>query len=477
MFSRRSRLMRVVCIGNDLLATAVSFLLAYGLRVWAGQKHWFGLHGIYSLALYLPVFAAIILLIPIFGYLLNAYQHVELKRPRDLATDAVKMIALGLLALFTGMFFFKSEYVSRGLLLVFVLLELALLVGSRWTLLAAGAWLRTRPENRRHFVIVGTSQSAAQLAALLEEGENLGLELLAFAYSGQEPPAVAEHLRRPYPVMPVERLPELLHSHVVDEVLFAVNREELAGLEGLLQQCEQEGIPMRMQLDFLPQGFNHVFVEHLGHVPLLTFASSPQNDFALAFKRLLDVALAAIALVALLPLFLLLAALIKLTSRGPVFYRQTRCGLGGRRFPLLKFRSMVANADQMLAQLERFNERDGPAFKMRNDPRCTRVGRWMRILSLDELPQLWNVLLGHMSLVGPRPPLPDEVEQYQPWQRRRLRMRPGMTCLWALEGRSQLRFDNWVRLDLLYIDNWSVWLDFKILLKTIPAVLSGRGAH
>ncbi|HEX6906170.1 MAG TPA: sugar transferase [Terriglobales bacterium] len=477
MFSRRSRLMRVSCVVNDLLATAVSFLLAYGMRVWLGQKHWFGLHGIYPFSAYLPVFAAIILLIPLLGYLLNAYQQVELKRPRDIATDAVKMVALGLLALFTGMFFFQSQYVSRGLLLAFVFLQFVLLAGSRWTLLAAGTWLRTRPENRRQFVIVGTSDSAAKLASLLEEGANLGLELLAFAYAGKEQPDPPAALRHRYPVMPLEKLSELLHSHVVDEVLFAVNREDLAGLESLMLQCEQEGIHMRMQLDFLPQGFNHVFVEHLGQIPLLTFASSPQNDFALAFKRLVDLLVAGVALMVLFPLFLLLAALIKLTSRGPVFYRQTRCGLGGRRFQLLKFRSMVANADQLLSQLEKFNELDGPAFKMRNDPRCTRIGRWMRILSLDELPQLWNVLLGHMSLVGPRPPLPEEVEQYQSWQRRRLRMRPGMTCLWALEGRSQLRFDNWVRLDLLYIDNWSVWLDFKILLKTIPAVLTGRGAH
>jgi lipopolysaccharide/colanic/teichoic acid biosynthesis glycosyltransferase len=138
---------------------------------------------------------------------------------------------------------------------------------------------------------------------------------------------------------------------------------------------------------------------------------------------------------------------------------------------------MVANADERFPDLKTLNEVDGPVFKMRNDPRCTRLGRWMRSLSLDELPQLWNILRGDMSLVGPRPPIPSEVEQYQPWQRRRLRIRPGLTCLWALEGRSHLRFDRWVKLDLLYIDNWSVWLDFKILLKTIPAVLSGKGAH
>lgn len=477
MFSRRSRLISVTCVLNDLFATAVAFLVAYGIRVLIGQQNWDRLHGIYPLKDYLPIFVAAALLIPFFGYLLGAYHQVELRRPRDIASDVTKMMALGLLALFTGMFFFKSEYVSRSLLLIFVLLQFVLLAASRWALLAGGTWLRTRPEHQRHFIIVGTSAGAGQLASLLEEGENLGFDLLAFAYTGDEIPALPPGLRREYSTIPVQHLPELLHSHVVDEILFAVGREELADLEPMMQQCEQEGVHMRVQLDFLPRGFNHVFVEHLGHVPLLTFASTPQNDFALAFKRLIDVVIAAAALVVVSPLFLLLAVMIKWTSPGPVFYRQTRCGLGGRRFTLLKFRSMVANADELLLHMEEMNEVDGPVFKMRRDPRCTPIGRWMRIFSLDELPQLWNVLLGHMSLVGPRPPLPDEVNHYQAWQRRRLRMRPGMTCLWALEGRSQLRFDSWVRLDLLYIDNWSMWLDFKILLKTIPTVLSGKGAH
>jgi exopolysaccharide biosynthesis polyprenyl glycosylphosphotransferase len=477
MFSRRSRLISVTCVLNDLLATAVAFLVAYGVRVWIGDLNWYGLHGIYPLKTYLPTFAAASLLVPFFGYLLGAYHDVALRRPRDIASDVVKMMALALLALFTGMFFFKGEYVSRSLLLIFVVLQFVLLSVSRWALLAGGTWLRTRPEHQRHFIIVGTSNAAGELASLLEEGEDLGLHLLAFAYAGDEIPSLPLGLRRDYSVIPVQRLPELLHSHVVDEILFSVGREDLADLEPIMAQCEQEGVHMRVQLDFLPRGFNHVFVEHLGHVPLLTFASTPQNDFALAFKRLVDVVIAAIALILVSPIFLMLAILIKLTSPGPVFYRQTRCGLGGRLFTLLKFRSMVANADQLLSDMEQMNEVDGPVFKMRNDPRCTLVGRWMRIFSLDELPQLWNVLLGHMSLVGPRPPLPDEVHQYQSWQRRRLRMRPGMTCLWALEGRSQLRFENWVRLDLLYIDNWSMWLDFKILLKTIPTVLSGKGAH
>src|SRR5438045_6044453 len=169
-------------------------------------------------------------------------------------------------------------------------------------------------------------------------------------------------------------------------------------------------------------------------------------------------------------------AVVKLTSPGRVLYRQVRCGLGGRRFTVFKFRSMVENAESLRQQIKHLNEVDGPVFKIADDPRCTPVGRWLRRTSMDELPQLWNILRGDMSFVGPRPPVPDEVEKYESWQRRRLRMRPGLTCLWALEGRSRLNFDRWMQLDLSYIDSWSLWLDAKIFVTTIPLVLFGRGA-
>ena len=193
-------------------------------------------------------------------------------------------------------------------------------------------------------------------------------------------------------------------------------------------------------------------------------------------KRLLDFMMALALLIILAPLLLILALLIKLTSRGPALYRQTRCGLGGRKFTLYKFRSMSPDADLRREELAALNEMDGPVFKIRNDPRCTTIGRFMRKFSLDELPQLVNILRGDMSFVGPRPPLPEEVEKYERWQRRRLRMQPGLTCLWALEGRSRLSFRRWMELDLEYIDHWSMALDWKILLKTIPVVLLGRGA-
>jgi exopolysaccharide biosynthesis polyprenyl glycosylphosphotransferase len=462
---------------NDVVATLVAFLLAYSIRVLLVHQSWYYLRPIYPLGTYSSVLLASILAFPGVGYVIGAYSRVEFRRPRDVATDVVKMVILGMLALAAELFIVKGEYVSRSLLITLAGTEFVMLAVGRWLLWVGITWFRTRPEHHRNFMIVGNPASALEVATLLEEGERFGLRLLAFVHIGDENPKLPSTLKYSYPVVPKERMVELLHSRVVDEVIFAAEQHELSELEPLMQQCEAEGVHMRVQLSFLPTGFSHVFVEHLAHLPLLTFASTPQNDIALLFKRAIDIVISAFALFVLSPLFLLFSLLIKLTSKGPVFYRQTRCGLGGRRFTLLKFRSMVENAHEMLAQLEQHNEVDGPVFKMRNDPRCTTVGRWMRILSLDELPQLWNVLRGDMSLVGPRPPLPQEVDQYEPWQRRRLRIRPGLTCLWALEGRSQLQFERWVRLDLLYIDNWSMWLDFKILLKTIPAVLLGRGAH
>jgi exopolysaccharide biosynthesis polyprenyl glycosylphosphotransferase len=464
------------CVLSDSVPTALAFLLAYWIRAWLG--HVGLLHAIYPLSVYWPLFLISLLVFPSLGYLLGAYREVETRPLRDVANDVVKMTTLGFLILFTAMFLFRWQYVSRSFLVVFAFFHLFMLGGGRWLFLALSSRLRNRHDRCRQFVVVGTGSGAAGIASLLEEGERFGLRLLAFVSMNNSEASPPPGLRGSYPVLPIERLSELLHNQVVDEVVFTAEKiEELPKLEPLMLQCEQEGVRMRIHLDFLPTGFSHVYVEHLARVPLLTFASSTPAEGGLLLKRVMDFVLATIAMILLSPLFLILAALVRLTSPGPVFYRQTRCGLGGRRFSLLKFRSMVDGAEGSQPGLEYLNEVDGPVFKMRDDPRCTRVGRWMRVFSLDELPQLWNVLCGDMSLVGPRPPLPREVQQYEPWQRKRLRMRPGLTCLWALEGRSQLRFDRWVKLDLLYIDRWSIWLDCKILFKTIPAVLSGKGAH
>jgi exopolysaccharide biosynthesis polyprenyl glycosylphosphotransferase len=272
------------------------------------------------------------------------------------------------------------------------------------------------------------------------------------------------------------QLPELLRRQVIDEVIFAVDSRRLPELEEVFLLCDEEGVRTRVAVDFFPHVNSQIYLDRLGSSPLLTFSATPHDEVRLLIKRVTDIALAAAALVLLAPVMLAIALLIRVTSPGPAIFRQVRCGLNGRRFVFYKFRSMCQDAEAMRSSLKHLSGRR-TAMKIPNDPRLTRLGRWLRKFSVDEWPQLWNVLKGDMSLVGPRPAIPEEVEQYKRWQRRRLRMRPGLTCLWAVNGRDAVDFETWMKLDMQYIDTWSLALDWKIILRTIPHVLSGRGAH
>jgi exopolysaccharide biosynthesis polyprenyl glycosylphosphotransferase len=263
---------------------------------------------------------------------------------------------------------------------------------------------------------------------------------------------------------------------VVDEIVFAVGSERLADLEEVFLLCDEEGVRTRVAVDFFPHVNSTVSLDRFGATPLLTFSAAPYDEIRLLVKRLTDVAVAAAGLVVLAPFMAAVVALVRLTSPGPAIFRQVRCGLNGRRFVFYKFRSMCENAEALQGKFAHLNARDGVVFKIPGDPRLTGVGRYLRKFSIDEWPQLWNVLRGDMSLVGPRPAIPSEVERYKRWQRRRLRMRPGLTCLWAISGRDNVDFETWMRMDMQYIDNWSLALDWKILLRTIPRVLTGRGA-
>jgi exopolysaccharide biosynthesis polyprenyl glycosylphosphotransferase len=311
-----------------------------------------------------------------------------------------------------------------------------------------------------HVVVVGPTPESERYGRTLVEGSAFRVELTAVV---SEDECVA-------------RLPRLLEQQVVDEIIFRIDSRRLTELEEILELCEEEGVRTRLALDFLPHVNSDVSLDYVGEERLLTFTAGPSDDLRLMVKRLIDVLVSATALILLAPAMLVVAVLIRLTSRGPVIFRQVRCGLNGRRFVFYKFRSMVENAEALQADLAHLNCKQ-TAFKIPDDPRLTRVGGWLRKFSIDELPQFFNVLKGDMSLVGPRPPVPQEVERYQRWQRRRLRMRPGLTCLWAVRGRDQLDFESWMRMDMEYIDRWSLRLDFEILLRSVPQVMSGQGAN
>jgi exopolysaccharide biosynthesis polyprenyl glycosylphosphotransferase len=262
----------------------------------------------------------------------------------------------------------------------------------------------------------------------------------------------------------------------IDAVFVAVEPEDIPRTRKLFSLVEQMGVP----ICFVPQVFEPCIArmrpERINGTPFIVYRAVPENELVLAAKSLLDRLGALCGLIFTAPLFAATAAAIKLDTKGPVLFSQNRCGLNGKQFKFYKFRTMVQDAEQKKADLEKLNEMSGPVFKVRNDPRVTRVGRLLRKTSLDELPQFINVLMGDMSLVGPRPPLPKEVASYEPWQHRKLSVKPGVTCTWQVSGRNNIDFEQWMRLDLDYIDNWSLWQDTKILAKTIPAVLKGTGA-
>jgi exopolysaccharide biosynthesis polyprenyl glycosylphosphotransferase len=338
-------------------------------------------------------------------------------------------------------------------------------------------WLGAKGRSLGTFVVVGTGPRARRVAEDLTARRGWGLRNLGFLDDAPRKRDV-EILGERY-LGQTKEIADLVAREVIDEVIVALPRRHLCSeaTAELVALCEAVGIEVTIASDLFMTRRARPQLHHMLSLPGMTLSNYPHRSIgALAVKRTIDVlgALAGIVLTA--PLWLAIAIAVRLDSPGPIFFVQRRSSLHGRTFPFLKFRTMVPDAEKRLADLREQNEVSGPVFKMRQDPRVTRVGRFLRKYSLDELPQLLNVLAGHMSLVGPRPPIPGEVNQYDLSERRRLSVRPGLTGLWQVSGRSNIGFEEWVRLDLDYIDHWSLWLDLRILLRTIPAVLKGRGA-
>ena len=466
MFSRHYRKVKAIFGLTDVLLITLAFLAAYETRIRLQFEKVF----------YLDFLVATLLLIismlcwTAIGYWFNIYEKLDSAHPRVVLRDTFRQCALGAISLVLAEYMLRLD-LSRSFVALFAIYAWVLLCLFRINFARAIGTVR-REFGTAHFVmVVGSGASARHLGAALEQSADYGVRLMGFL--DDEPGQV--ELSQAYQQYPLSRLPELLRQQVIDEIIFAVESGRLAGMEEVFLLCDEEGVRTRVVVDFFPHVNSQVYLDRLGTTPLLTFSAAPHDEIRLLLKRVTDILLAAAALVLLLPFMLLIALLIPLTSPGPAIFRQERCGLNGRRFVFYKFRSMCDNAEELKASVAHLNQRS-TAFKIPNDPRLTRIGWFLRKFSIDEWPQLWNVLKGDMSLVGPRPAVPEEVERYQRWQRRRLRMRPGLTCLWAVAGRDALDFETWMKMDMQYIDTWSLALDWKIILRTIPRVLTGRGA-
>lgn len=371
---------------------------------------------------------------------------------------------------YAAVFLFEMDDVARVYTMILFPVQFAVTLGTRAALRATFMFARRRGRNRRNVLVVGTGELAVDFARRLEDHSVLGLVVIGML--GDEPDESTT--RWPY-LGQIEAFDRVMRTNVVDEVAICLPASETPMVEAIARICQEEGKLVRIPLDVPKVETGRRFVEDLDGTAVLSFVRGPDQLLGLATKRLIDVVVAGLGLLILSPFVLAIALVIWRRDGRPILFRQQRVGEHGRLFTLYKFRTMAPDAEERYAEMLERNRIRGPAFKVTDDPRVTRTGRFLRRTSLDELPQLWNVLRGQMSLVGPRPAPPREVAGYDLWHRRRLSMKPGITGLWQVSARSSDDFDERASLDMAYIDGWSLWLDLRIVARTLPEVLGFRG--
>jgi exopolysaccharide biosynthesis polyprenyl glycosylphosphotransferase len=403
------------------------------------------------------------------------YSSWRQARPWRMAWAVLKATLEAVLLTGAALFLFKVTFVSRLFLVMFAGLGFLGLVGEKLFVFSIVRERRRKGLDFRQLLIIGTGRRAAEFVGRIRAHSEWGLRVVGAVEDERGRNVV--RVEGVEVIGHVADLPAILHRVTVDEVVIVVPRLRLSSVEKAVRECEIEGVPVAVAVDLFEMKIARACPTELNGTPLLSFRTTVPSEWQLLAKRAIDLAIALPLIGLLSPFFLVLVVLIRATSPGPAFFRQERVGLNKRRFLIFKFRTMSQAAQKDLAKVDIYEEIYGREWKNKKMAYVTPVGRWLRKFSLDELPQLFNVVRGHMSLVGPRPTLPSEVEQYQTWFRRRFSMRPGMTCLWQVSGRRDVLLDEWMQMDLEYLDNWSLSLDIKILLKTIPAALFGRGAY
>ena len=391
--------------------------------------------------------------------------------------DVLKATSIATLVLGLAAAIFRVRMITLAFIVVFWVMSSLILILCRLLMREILAWVRTHGRNLRHVLIVGTNPRALEFARIIDDRPELGYLLIGFAdeewTENREFGTNGKSI-----VTDLGHFSDFLREHIVDEVAIALPMKSFYSQAArVVAVCQEQGVIVRVLASIFDLQKGWVNNRQLDGTAAAIFSPILSEGWPMVCKQLLDIFISSLLLIMLAPIFLIVAILIKLDSTGPVFFVQERVGLNKRRFRMYKFRTMAGDAEKRQSDLESLNEAEGPVFKIKNDPRVTRLGRFLRKASIDELPQFLNVLKGDMSLVGPRPlPIRDYQGFDQDWVRRRFSVRPGITCLWQINGRSSVSFQEWMELDLHYIDHWSFWLDVKVIAKTIPAVLKGVGA-
>jgi exopolysaccharide biosynthesis polyprenyl glycosylphosphotransferase len=473
MLKERTPFFRKSLLAADLLLTVGSFMFA----LWA-------LSDFEKLGIDPEHFSSgflVTLLVGIVGLwawlLLKHSQYGQFRGLRldEIVWPVVRVIGVGTLILGFWLVFVELDRSGRATFLVsFAAINLVFLCGLRASIWIILVGLRSHGFNYQKVLVVGSGPRAKAFGESVHQHPGWGLRVVGYVDWDQA--LLGQQVNGNRVIGVLENFLSILDDMVIDEVVFFVPRRMVDQIDSCVRACEVRGIRTRIAVDLFSLDLaSPELTTYLG-VPMITYQTRSIGGKQFVVKRLIDIMVSSAGLVGCVPLFLVIAAAIKLTSPGPLLFQQTRVGLNGRQFQLLKFRSMVVDAEARHHEVAGLNELSGPMFKAKGDPRITPVGRWLRKWSLDELPQLVNVLRGDMSLVGPRPSLPHEIKQFQSWQKRRLSVRPGLTGLWQVSGRNQVDFEQWMKLDLEYIDRWSLGMDIKILSKTFPTVVTGKGA-
>ncbi len=479
MMNQGREMLKRIELAADVFLTAMVFIAVYAIK-----QSW--LAGPFAGLTTAPNYYILLLMIILIWYVTLDFVNIDYRYGAKMTFPQVmeifKGVTLSVAVLVVCMYIFKITEVSRLLIFLFYVLDLIVLILARWLIDRFVASKRREDYFYRHILILGSRTAAQELIQMVCNQKESTIKIVGCIELNRE--EVGKIVACEVKVIgTLDDLRDILLNRVIDEVLITMPLNEIKNSEWYLSFINTFGIIVRIipywyiRKFMTIHAFHSVRVEQFLSEPALIISRIQKNQDALAIKSIMDYLLALFTLVVTAPLFVIIPCLIKIFSPGPVFYKQIRSGQDGRKFPLFKFRSMSTGAEEQQYTLIEMNEADGPAFKIRNDPRIIPyVGKFLRKFGLDELPQFINVIRGEMSIVGPRPPTPAEVEKYELWQRRRLSMKPGITCIWQVQpGRNDITFNQWMDMDMDYIDHWSLWLDVKLIFKTIPAILLGRG--
>ena len=468
-FIKKWNLLNIILGGIDIFSITLAFQIAYLLNFHEEGGFFFSNKTL--LLLFLVLLPLWILIL----YLIRIAEIPRTKRYRVLFFEYLQS-AIVLFLIFTFVYFAFNLYpVPRIFIVEVIFIGFCFLFAVRLFEYKVFKVYRSQGYNSINIVLIADDSSQSFIEKLIRHKE-WGYKIYAIFTESE---SLQEKYEKTIIMLPgkyIKVLNDLMDGDLIDEVLYLKKKVFPSEVREIIRSCEEVGVTFKLRVTESVVKLTNAFRSEIAEENFLTFTNIPHNPYQLAIKKVMDVVISLIVIIAFSPVFILIALLVKIDSPGPVIFRQARVGLRGRQFDLYKFRTMVANAEQIKNQLNEKNEVDGPVFKIKDDPRVTRIGKFLRRSGLDELPQLFNVLKGEMSLIGPRPPLLSETKQYKRWQLRRLSVKPGLSCFWQIKPeRNSIRFDKWMELDLAYIDNWSIRLDLMILFKTVGTVFKRTG--